>query len=257
MNNSTKPSHYHKYYRKELQSFSGEVIVEKPISLSVNGHYWITFMCTPIDLNTLGVGFLFNENQIQSIEEVEINQLCDSGNSIDIWLTHPIKIPNKWRKTSGCSGGTTSVNTMYNEHPEGYVRSQIISVKQLFHVYELLLEAQFLYRETGGVHTSILSDGKDIIVSSEDIGRHNTLDKIAGYFLINKTKLDISIIATTGRISSEMLQKAARMNADVVISRTSPTSLSIELADKIGITLIGYIRRDQFKVYTHPERISI
>ena len=122
---------------------------------------------------------------------------------------------------------------------------------------ELLLEAQVLYRETGGVHTSLLSDGEKIIVSSEDIGRHNTLDKIAGLCLMNNAWSEKRILITTGRISSEMLQKAARMETPILISRTSPSSLSIEMAERYGITLIGYARKHRFNVYSNPHRVGL
>jgi FdhD protein len=91
---------------------------------------------------------------------------------------------------------------------------------------------------------------------AEDIGRHNTLDKIAGWILLKGIDLSQRFLLTTGRISSEMLQKAARLSASVVISRTSPSSLSIQLADAFGITLIGYARRNRFNIYTHPRRIT-
>jgi len=119
----------------------------------------------------------------------------------------------------------------------------------------MLLSSQELYRETGGVHTSALSDGEKILIVAEDIGRHNTLDKIAGRCLMENIWPDERILLTTGRISSEMLQKAARLGADAVISRTAPSSLAVEMAESLGITLIGYARRDRFNVYAHEERI--
>ena len=122
---------------------------------------------------------------------------------------------------------------------------------------EMLFEAQSLYRETGGVHTSALSDGEKIILSAEDIGRHNTLDKIAGLCLMNDIWPETKILITTGRISSEMLQKSARLSAPILISRTSPSSLSIEMAERYGITLIGYARKHRFNVYSNTQRVGL
>jgi FdhD protein len=93
-------------------------------------------------------------------------------------------------------------------------------------------------------------------VIAEDIGRHNSVDKIAGKCLLEDIRMSRKFLLTTGRISSEMLQKSSRIGASIVVSRTSPSSLSIELADRFGITLIGYARRDRFNVYTHPDRIT-
>jgi FdhD protein len=107
----------------------------------------------------------------------------------------------------------------------------------------------------GGVHNSILSDGKRVVASGEDVGRHNSLDKIAGKCVLDNLNPSRRILVTTGRVSSEMIQKAARIGASVVISRTSASSLSVMLAEKWGITLIGYARRNQFIVYTHSGRV--
>ena len=121
----------------------------------------------------------------------------------------------------------------------------------------MLFDSQELYRETGGVHTSALSDGEQVILAAEDIGRHNTLDKIAGLCLMEDTWPEKRVLITTGRISSEMLQKSVRMGAKVVASRTSPSSMSIELAEAWGITLIGYARRNRFNLYATRERILL
>jgi FdhD protein len=132
-----------------------------------------------------------------------------------------------------------------------------VSPEAIGNMVAMLFESQSLYKETGGVHTSALSDGEKILISAEDIGRHNTLDKIAGLYLMNETRSEKRILITTGRISSEMLQKAARMNVPILISRTSPSSLSIEMAKRYGITLIGYARRQRFNVYSNAHRVGL
>jgi FdhD protein len=233
---------------------AGKIIAEMPVSLTINGELWITFMCTPTDLDALAVGFAYNEKMIEGISEVESVQVCDTKENIDLWLSHSVDRPRNWMRTSGCTGGLTSVNnTGIKSTPmtNGYV----VSAKDICHLVDSLYKDQKLYRVTGGVHTSCLSDGNEIILSCEDIGRHNTLDKIAGKYLIERIELPHKFILSTGRISSEMLQKAARIGASFVISRTSPSSLSIELAEKLGITLIGYAHRNQFNIYSHPERV--
>jgi FdhD protein len=132
-----------------------------------------------------------------------------------------------------------------------------ISPEAIGHLVEQLFNSQTLYRETGGVHTSALSDGEQVILVAEDIGRHNTLDKIAGLCLLKNVQPQTRILITTGRISSEMLQKAARLNAPILISRTSPSSLSIQMAERYGITMVGYARRHRFNVYTNVQRIKL
>jgi FdhD protein len=139
-------------------------------------------------------------------------------------------------------------------HPE--LKNGFVLTPETVHTHiETLLESQSLYREVGGVHTSILSDGKHVVASGEDVGRHNSLDKIAGKCLLGSLQPSRRILVTTGRVSSEMIQKAARIGAAIVISRTSASSLSVMLAEKWGITLIGYARHDEFIAYTHSGRI--
>jgi len=174
---------------------------------------------------------------------------------VDVWLNHAVDKPTKWTRTSGCSGGMTAVESIARPRGGAAPNGLVLPASGISHLVEMLFDAQDLYRETGGVHTSALTDGERIILSAEDIGRHNTLDKIAGMCLMQNVWPERRILITTGRISSEMLQKAVRLGASILISRTSPSSLSIELAEKWGITLIGYARRNRFNLYAHSERI--
>jgi len=251
-----KSIHYEQYEFQKWKSFDAETIVETPVSLTVNNEVWLTFMCTPIDLEAMAVGFLYNEGVISSMDEVADVRLCEHGDNVDVWLKHTVEQPTSWRRTSGCTGGVTAVDLLARPEVSFNGDQPKVPPEAIGHLVEKLFEAQSLYRETGGVHTSALSDGEKIILSAEDIGRHNTLDKIAGLCLMKNIWPETRILITTGRISSEMLQKAARMGAPILISRTSPSSLSIEMAERYGITLIGYARRQRFNVYTSKGRIT-
>ncbi|HQV64278.1 MAG TPA: formate dehydrogenase accessory sulfurtransferase FdhD, partial [Anaerolineales bacterium] len=155
------------------------------------------------------------------------------------------------------TGGVTAVDLLAKPNVSFDSDQFKVQPEAIGKLVEMLFESQSLYRETGGVHTSALSDGEKILISAEDIGRHNTLDKIAGLCLMNNIWPETRILITTGRISSEMLQKAARMNAPILISRTSPSSLSIEMAERYGITLIGYARKHRFNVYSNTQRVGL
>lgn len=255
MDKAARHVSYRQYRPSSWEQVESGVIVEKPVSLTVNGELWLTFMCTPVDLEALAIGFLFNENLIQTMDDVASVRLCPTGDNLDVWLNRSVENPKIWRRTSGCTGGVTSGESdktlPFNNN--GYT----IPSKAIGRLVGELFESQQLYKDVGGVHTSALSDGRVIAVTAEDIGRHNTLDKIAGRCLLDGVHLNRSILLTTGRISSEMMQKAARIGASIVISRTSPSSLSIEMARLWGITLIGYARRDRYNVYTHPQRITV
>lgn len=278
------PVHFLQVKTGDISSEDSEIIVETPVSLTVNGEVWLTFMCTPIDLEALALGFLFNEGHLTSIDEVASVHVCANGDNIDVWLNHAVEKPTNWRRTSGCTGGQTSVIKEHQRTDPEFVPAPIseantrlspdsvpvlsdsittINVDSQIHLtphqvswlIDALFESQTLYRLSGGVHTSALSDGKRILVTCEDIGRHNTLDKIAGRCFLDGIDPNHGILLTTGRISSEMLQKAHQMGVDIVISRTSPSSLSIQMAIEGGITLIGYARRNKFNIYTYPTRI--
>jgi len=112
-----------------------------------------------------------------------------------------------------------------------------------------------LYREVRGMHTSALSDGERLLIVAEDVGRHNTLDKIRGLALLQGLDTQDKVLLSSGRVSSEMLLKAARMGVPLVVSRTSPTSLSVALARTWGITLIGYVRQNSMNVYAGEHRL--
>lgn len=251
-----KEIQHQKYEFKKWTVHQTKTIVETPVALTVNGDPWATFMCTPVNLEAMMVGFLFNEGVVQKIEEIADVRVCDHGDNVDILLTHAVEQPTSWRRTSGCTGGITAVDLLSIPNISFEQDGLILEPETIGRLVESLFDSQQLYRDTGGVHTSALSDGEGVLLVAEDIGRHNTLDKIAGLCLMQSVWPEKRILISTGRISSEMLQKAARLGAPILISRTSPSSLSIEMAERYGITLIGYARRQRFNVYSHAYRVN-
>lgn len=237
------------------QEISNRVISETNVTLSVNGEEWLTFACTPTNLEALAVGFLFNEGFIRHASEIAMVTPCDNGCNMDVWLNKSVERPKQWRRTSGCTGGVTSDQA--TRAMPAAVDDHIYTAETILNAMDQLLEVQQLYRETRGVHCSAISDGQSVRFLAEDIGRHNTLDKLSGMLLLQPETISQRLILTTGRISADMLQKSALLGAALVISRTSPTTLSIEHAQQLGITLVGYARRTQFSIYSHPERVLI
>ena len=252
----TVPAKYQRYQNNQIEQITSLLPAEAPVSLTVNGKVWLTFMCTPSKLEALAIGFLYNEGIIQDFSEVAVSQVCENKSNVDVWLNHAAEEPSKWTRTSGCTGGLTSVEAHASHGLAHHQHSVMLAPKQIPLLLKMLDEHQNLYRQTGGLHTSLLTDGKNNIISADDIGRHNTLDKIAGIVFMENIIFKKRILLTTGRISSEMMQKSAKMKAEVVISRTSPSSLAVEIAEEEGITLIGYAKKHRFNVYTHGERIA-
>jgi len=247
------PVTYTGYYDAECRAVRGVVPLEEVVTLYVNAQSLVSLMCTPTHLEELALGFLFNEGLIEGLDEVAVLELCGGERCVDVWLKHDIEMPQLRVITSGCSGGTTFEDAVSAHHR---VRSDTqITPQQVARLMQELHHAAAIYRRAGGIHTGALVEGEELVCMAEDVGRHNTLDKIAGTCLRRSQPMRDRVLLTTGRVSSEMVSKAARMGVPIVISRTAPTSLSIQLAQVWGITLIGYTRRRSFRVYTNAERV--
>lgn len=238
----------------ETQRVSGEVIEEAFVTLYLNGHELVTVMATPLQLDALGLGFLTNEGLIMGMDAIDHVHISQASCCVDIWTHHAVAIPERRVITSGCGGGVTFIDQQLGINP---LDSDIsIDADRLHEIFNELQGAESLYVRARGVHTSGVTDGEQILAMAEDVGRHNTVDKVAGLCLQKGIPTEGRMLLTTGRISSEMLTKAARMGCSIVASRNSPTSMSVELAEELHITLIGYVRRASMRVYTHVERVN-
>jgi len=231
-----------------------EVVREVPVTVYVNRKELVTFLCTPHNLRYLALGFLYLEGIISGLDEIALLRVCDDEETIEARLTHEVELPTRRVLTSGCGGGTTFADLTAQT---GQIDSTLkVTPSQVLGLMRRLYQEAELYRTTGGVHTSALSDGQKLLVVASDVGRHNTLDKIQGQCLLEGIDTKDRILLTTGRLSSEMLNKAAKVQAPVVVSRTSPTDLAVELAKAWNITLIGYARGQQIHVYSGEERVE-
>jgi FdhD protein len=234
----------------------GGVIEEGLISLYVNGQELATLMCSPIGQEALALGFLFNEGVIQSLNEVRHVRANIARSVVDVFLTRAdFDPPRRMVLTSGCGGGIT-LQVLSDTYPA--LETDFATVPQtLFDRMRDLQGAAHLYNAVRGVHTAILADNDQLLLSAEDVGRHNTIDKLAGQALQMKLDTRDRILLTSGRISSEMLTKARRMGVPLVASRTAPTSIAIKLAQAWNICVVGYVRRGRLQVYTHPYRLGL
>jgi len=253
MPESAVPTPFTQYDGEVSRTIRGAVPREEQVILYVNALELVGLMCTPTLLEELALGFLFNEGFIKGLEDVAEVRVCGSGRCVDVWLHKDIELPTLRTITSGCSGGTTFEGMKEARSP---LTSDLVVVPaQIAALMRRLQEVADLYREAGGIHTSALAEGTGLICVAEDVGRHNTVDKLAGMCLRQGLLMRDRILLTSGRVSSEMLEKAARMGTPVVVSRTSPTSLSVQLARAWGITLIGYARGQGFRVYAGEHRV--
>jgi FdhD protein len=226
---------------------------EKEIAVYVNRQELVTILCTPAKLNFLVLGFLYSEGIISGLSDVLGMRVCDEESEVDVMLSNPdYKLPTLRTLTSGCGGGAT-----FKNQGQRVDSALVVTAPEVLTLMKQLLQEQMeLYRLMGGLHASALADTKSFLVVSEDIGRHNTLDKIQGECLLRGLSTKDRLLLSTGRVSSEMLLKAARMQVPVVASRHSPTGAAVLLARDLGVALVGYARGGRLTVYSHPERLG-
>ncbi len=247
-----RPAGYTLVNSSDPEAIDGEVVEESLACISVNGKELATFMCSPTSLDLLAIGFLYNENLIETIEEVSHVHVSEN-NCVDVWLTHEVPEPERKIVTAGCGGGVT-FDDLSREHPplESTLTTEPAELAALMKKLHI---GAALYQRSRGIHTAVLADKGEPLLQVEDVGRHNCIDKIAGAALKAGISTKNKILLSSGRISSEMLNKARRMGVPIVCSRTSPTSLSIALAKTWNITIVAYLRGNQMRIYTHPNRV--
>lgn len=248
------PTSYVMYHGDEPTVVEKAVIEEGQVCISVNGQELVTLMCTPFNLEELALGFLCAEGVISGSDDIQILTVSRHERCVDVWLRDPRFTPPTRRIiTSGCGGGVSFEDISRLHQPISSTTT--ITPAQIRTLMQSLHESADLYNEVRGVHTSALTDSQHLILVAQDIGRHNTIDRLWGQAMQQGISTMDKIILASGRISSEMLNKAAKMRVPIVISRTSPTSLSVELGQAWGVTVIGYARGRNFRVYSTPERV--
>jgi FdhD protein len=235
---------------------AGGVPQEIHLGLYVNGRDLATLMCSPLEQEALALGFLFNEGVIQSLDEVGLVRCNLTGTTVDVLLRKgDFAMPRRMVLTAGCGGGVSfQVSTDGLEPLETNFRTTPATV--LERMRDLNAAAR-LYRQVRGIHTSVLADNGGILLMAEDVGRHNTIDKLMGKALLAGLSPRDRMVVTSGRISSEMLLKARQMGVPLVASRTAPTSISVEIAVAWNICVVGYLRYGSLRVYTCPERLGL
>jgi len=241
-------------YRRDWTPIEAEVIEEALVTIYINGRELATIMSTPLEQDHLALGFLKNEGFISGLDEVTDVHISRDGCCVDVWLDHSVAAPKRVIITSGCGGGVTFDDPSIGIEP---LRDEArLEPNRLFDLLNKLHYPGSLYARARGSHSAGLSDGVDLLVQTEDVGRHNTIDKLLGATLVHGIETRGRILLATGRISSEMLRKGALMGCPIIASRNSPTSMSISMAQVWNITLVGYVRRDSLRVYAHPERLG-
>ena len=255
---------YVRFRADEGRPVEESVIAEMRLRIEVDGVEIVELMCSPHRVNALVLGFLYHEGIIDSFEDVDAMRVCLPDGLAEVWLSRPAPVlPTRRIVTSGCTGGVSF--GAYLEQLESLrlpPDSVQVQPARVYTALRQLYDHSALYNLSGGVHTSIILDPASpaeptagVVAVGEDIGRHNTLDKLRGEALLRSIPTRGMMIVSSGRISSEMLIKAALMGAPIVGSRTSPTEMAVSLAEHLRLTVIGYIRSASMNVYTNPHRV--
>ncbi len=245
------------YHNCTLSPKEGAIVAEFPLRLIVNDRELATLIASPHDLRFLVAGFLRVNGFVGHVDDFDLLSVCPDMSIANVRVKGEIPERLKPVLTSGCGTGitfalpgsdlpTVQVTQGQRTHPAA----------ELFSLMEELARRAEQYRTHGGIHSAAVGDGGKILLYAEDLGRHNTFDRLAGEALLKGIDLTGKSLVTSGRISSEMAAKAAHLGIAIIASRTSPTDMAVRLAEEQGITIIGYLRGARFMVYSHPERLD-
>lgn len=232
-----------------------KMIDEALVELYINKETKVLFMCTPLNIEELSVGHLIARGMIESVDDiVDINVIEEK---LQVFID--VKRYNKEKYSvpniilSGCSSATFS-EEYYNM--EGIESNYSVDMNEIIELSTKLIEEAELYKQSGGIHGCAIKTKDGVCCLREDIGRHNAVDKAIGVMYMNKNTLSDSIIASTGRISLDMILKALAVNAPILTSLSVPSNLAVKLAEKFGITIVGRVKSKNPIVYTNKDRIK-
>jgi len=234
-----------------------EIIREIPLEIVLNGEPIATIACSGRYAAELAVGFLRSEGLLAAKEEIATIKTAMKGRRVQISTKTPVTLNRSGHKTIASSGARGIM-----EHPEapgvhGKAKApMMLTPETVFKLMDELMQKATLHDSTGGTHSAALATRDGLTAVREDIGRHNAIDMLGGYALLEKMDCTDKIIVRTGRVSSEIVHKIRRLGIPVVISISVPTTMAVTLAAEAGITLIGAVRDRKFIVYSHEERME-
>ncbi len=238
-----------------------QIVSEVPLTIFVNERELITLVTTGEANRELALGFLLSEGFLSSREDLVSADVDDEAGTADIRVSGDLSlVEDLWEKrtvTSGCGKGATFYSVLDSIQSKTLDSGLMLAPEQVYSLMSDLNRMSELYKSTRGVHNSALADTERIIIFRDDIGRHNAVDKIRGAAFLEDVPLHDKILITTGRLSSEIVIKVAKMGVPILVSRSAPTTLALDLAERVNLTLVGYVRGERMTVYTGKDRIKI
>ncbi|MBU3109971.1 formate dehydrogenase accessory sulfurtransferase FdhD [Clostridium lacusfryxellense] len=241
------------------------LVCEYSLTIFLNKKKLATLLCSPEKLRELTLGFLRTERLITSLDDITNFDLDEEKGIVEVetinkdtsresFYSKKVDLESIKSTSSKVPGAQNFLNEVNCEPVVSDVR---LDVNKIYDFMTKDLDYSEVFKTTGGVHCVALCDAVEIRVIAEDVARHNALDKVIGEALINDIYLKDKIIILSGRVSLEMILKAAKLQIPVIISKSAPTSLSVSLAKKVNITLVGFVRGNKMNIYSNGERINL
>lgn len=237
------------------------VVEEIPLTIYLNGSELVTMLAAAGEEEYLVTGFLATEGIIQTLADIKTLDIDAAQGVIQVTTASgETAAEKKFLKrylTACCGKGRSAfyfVNDVLTAKPIN--NAVTITPAEAMRYSELLEAASETFRLTGGVHGGALATAGELVCWSQDIGRHNVFDKLYGRCLVEGISTHDKVLVFSGRVSSEILLKVSKMNIAVIIARSAPTSLALDMAEELGVTVIGFARGERLNIYSHPERVS-
>ena len=234
------------------------VVIERPLTIFLNGQEIVTVMTVGDYPDMLAVGFLLNQNMLRVDDEIISIDFDDDLDVVIVRTKRETNFEQQLKKktlTSGCAQGTVFGDLMEKFEKISIGSSAILKTTWLYALSQKINSTPSLYLKVGAIHGCVLCKEDQPLIYMEDVGRHNAIDKIAGYMFLNKISAKDKVFYTTGRLTSEMVIKTVQMGIPILISRSGFTAWGVELAKEAGLTLIGRAKGRRFTALSGLQRI--
>lgn len=245
---------------KETGKFEDEVAVEYPLTVMLNGEEFATIVCSPADIEDMVIGFLASEGVMRFSKDIDSLTIDESKGYAYVEMKVKQPVPRDFymkRMIGSCCGKGRHFYFQNDAKTAKTITGRWgIPADRCFTLMDQMQRQSFFFKKTGGVHHAALCTKDEIVAIRADIGRHNALDKLYGHCLKNRVGMADKIVVFSGRVSSEVLLKISKIGVGILLSKSAPTDLALDLAEELNITVAGFIRGESMNVYTHSWRIG-
>ena len=243
---------------QEGSKITTSVVIERPLTIFLNSQEIVTVMTVGDYPDMLAVGFLLNQNMLRVDDEIISIDFDDDLDVVIVRTKRETNFEQQLKKktlTSGCAQGTVFGDLMEKFEKISIGSSAILKTTWLYALSRKINSTPSLYLKVGAIHGCVLCKEDQPLIYMEDVGRHNAIDKIAGYMFLNKISAKDKVFYTTGRLTSEMVIKTVQMGIPILISRSGFTAWGVELAKEAGLTLIGRAKGRRFTALSGLDRL--